>query len=297
MAGQESDRNPSAISYNWSMKQKANTIIEQKLIKACRHIEEAENLPALSNVAQQVELSPAYFQKIFTKALGISPRNYADAVRFKRFRRQLQMGDDISRALYEAGFGASSRLYEFAGRYLGMTPKEYQGKGRGIVIRYTITDSPLGNLLLAATEKGICAVRLGNNKRKLARELKKEFKAAQFVLNDKYLRQWIQALIDYLSGHKPWPMLPYDVQATAFQRRVWDWLRTIPSGTTYNYSQAAKAIGQPKAARAVARACATNPVALVIPCHRIVPKAGGVGGYRWNPDRKSKLLKLEKVGI
>lgn len=270
-------------------------MIQQKLIKACRHIEDAESLPTLLNVARHVELSPTHFQKVFTKALGISPRHYADAVRFKRLRRQLQAGDDISRALYDAGFGASSRLYEFADRYLGMTPKTYQVKGRGSIIRYTIVDSPLGNLLLAATAKGICAVRLGSSKRTLERELKKEFAAAQFVKNDKYLGQWIQALIDYLAGHRPWPLLPYDVQATAFQRRVWDWLRTIPAGTTYNYSEVAKAIGRPTAARAVARACATNPVALVIPCHRIVPKAGGVGGYRWDPDRKKKLLKLEKA--
>ncbi len=161
------------------------------------------------------------------------------------------------------------------------------------MITYTITDSPLGYLLLAATEKGICAVQLGEDKKKLEYEFKKEFEAAQWIPTDKYLCQWNQALIDYLAGHKPWPLIPYDVQATAFQRQVWHWLRTIPSGTTYSYSEAAKAIGQPSAARAVARACATNPVALVIPCHRIVPKSGGVGGYRWNPDRKQQLLKLE----
>lgn len=276
------------------MKQTTQTIIEQKLIKACRHIEETEDLPTLSQVARHVALSPAYFQKVFTKALGISPRQYADAVRFNRLRRQLQTGNDVSRALYDAGFGASSRLYEFAGRYLGMTPKTYQGKGRGRVITYTIAGSPLGCLLLAATEKGICAVRLGNNRKELEHELKKEFAAAQLIENNRQVRPWIQALVDYLAGHTPWPLLPYDVQATAFQRRVWDWLRTIPAGTTYNYSELAKAIGQPTAARAVARACAANPVALVIPCHRIVPRSGGVGGYRWSPARKQKLLTLEK---
>ena len=194
-----------------------------------------------------------------------------------------------------AGFGASSRLYEFADRYLGMMPKTYQGKGRGSTISYTIADSPLGYLLLVATPKGICAVRLGNNKKQLERELKNGFEAAQFISNDKNLCRWIQALIDYLAGYKPWPLLPYDVRATAFQRRVWNWLRTIPPGTTYHYSEAAKAIGQSTAARAVARACATNPVALVIPCHRIVPKSGGVGGYRWNPNRKRRLLQLERI--
>ena len=267
-----------------------------KLAKACHYIESVEDLPALSEVAGHVALSPAYFQKIFTKALGISPRNYADALRFKRLREKLKKGNDVSRALYDAGFGASSRLYEFAGRYLGMTPKNYKKKGAGLTIAYTITNSPLGPLLLAATEKGICSVKLGDHKKKLERELKKEFQAAQLIENDKNFRPWIQALIHYLAGRKPWPLLPYDVQATAFQRRVWDWLRAIPSGTTYHYSEAAKAIGQPDAARAVARACATNPVALIIPCHRIVPKAGGIGGYRWHPSRKQKLLKLEGAG-
>lgn len=270
-----------------------NTPIEQKLIKACRHIEATEDLPTLSAVARHVDLSPAYFQKIFKKALGVSPRHYADAVRFNRFRKQLQKGDDITDALYEAGFGASSRLYEFANRYLGMTPKAYQKKGQGVTIRYMIADCTLGHLLLAATEKGICVVRLGDNKNTLERELKKEFTEAQLIQNDKHLSQWVQALVDYLNGHKPWPLLPYDVRATAFQRRVWEWLRTIPSGQTYHYSQAAKAIGRPTAARAIARACASNPVALVIPCHRIVPKIGGTGGYRWNPKRKKQLLKLE----
>ena len=283
------------FSYNPRMKSEIPGHIAPKLIAACRFIEEAENLPTLPEVSARVNLSPAYFQKVFTQALGVSPRNYAQALRFNRLRLRLRQGQDISRALYDSGFGAGSRVYEFADRYLGMTPKTYQRKGRGRTIHYTIADSPLGRLLLAATEKGICAVRLGHSKRQLERELKNEFSAAQLVANAKHLRQWTQALIDYLSGRKPWPLLPYDVRTTAFQRRVWDWLRLIPAGARYNYSQAAQAIGRPAAARAVARACATNPVALVIPCHRIVPKAGGVGGYRWNPVRKKFLLKLEKA--
>lgn len=163
------------------------------------------------------------------------------------------------------------------------------------MITYIITDSPLGHLLLAATQRGISAVRLGNDQKRLKRELKKELDAAELVENDKHLQKWTQALTDYLAGRKPWPLLPYDIKATSFQRRVWNWLRTIPSGKTYTYSEAAKAIGRPTAVRAVARACATNPVALVIPCHRIVPKSGGVGGYRWDPDRKRQLLKLESL--
>ena len=270
---------------------------KKKLVSACRFIEAAYELPNLKEVAAHVRWSPAYLQKQFSFSLGVSPRQYADAVRYSRLRDHLKKGNNIGYALYEAGFGSSSRLYEFAKRYLGMTPRTYKGKGQGVMIHYSFANSPLGCLLLAATEKGVCAVRLGNNKRELERELKREFAAAQLIQNDRRVKKWIQALIDYLAGHKPWPLLPYDVQATAFQRRVWDWLRTVPTGTTYDYSQAAKAIGQPAAARAVARACTTNPVALVIPCHRIVPKAGGVGGYRWDPDRKRQLLKLEKVGV
>lgn len=162
-------------------------------------------------------------------------------------------------------------------------------------INYTITDSRLGALLVAANEKGICSVRLGESKSALEREVKKEFNAAQPAGSGKDLKQWRQALLDYLAGDKPWPVLPYDVQGTAFQRRVWQFLRTIPSGTTYNYSEVAKAIGHPKAVRAVANACASNRVALVIPCHRILPKAGGVGGFRWDPKRKEQLLSLESA--
>ncbi len=162
-----------------------------------------------------------------------------------------------------------------------------------IELTSTITDSPFGYVLIAATTKGICTVRFGNHPGRLARELKQECKAAEVIQRDDQRRPWRQALIDYLAGHTPWPLLPYDVRATAFQRRVWDWLRTIPSGTTYHYAQAARAIGRPTAVRAVARACAANPVALVIPCHRLVPKSGGVGGYRWHPDRKQQLLTLE----
>ncbi len=277
------------------MKNREGLLIQEKMVKACRYIEEKENLPSLSNVAQPVNLSPTYFQKAFTKALSISPRHYADAIRFDRLREGLQQGHDINHSLYDAGFGANSRLYEFAHQYLGMTPKTYQRKGQGMVISYTIVNSPLDYLLLAATEKGICSVKLGNDKRELEQEFQKEFRSAQLIENDKYLKKWTQILINYLSGRKPWPILPYDVQATAFQRRVWETLRAIPSGKTYHYSELAKAIGQPTAARAVARACATNPVALVIPCHRIVPKSGGIGGYRWHHDRKQKLLAREKA--
>ncbi len=269
-------------------------ILKEKLVDACRFIENSSSVPTLKEVAGHVQLSPTYLQKQFSIALGVSPRQYADAVRFHRLRSQLKEGHDISYALYEAGFGSNSRLYEFAHRYLGMTPRSYQNKGKGEHIMYTITNSPLGYLLLAATSRGLCSVRFGENKAKLLRELQLEFSDAQVEQKGRDLESWTQSLVDYLAGKKPWPLLPYDVQATAFQRKVWDYLRTIPAGQTYDYSSVAKAIGRPKAARAVARACASNRLALVIPCHRIVPKSGGVGGYRWQPKRKQRLLELEK---
>lgn len=272
-------------------------ITRQKLTRACQFIEKSEELPSLSAVAGHISWSPAHFQKTFTRALGVSPRNYADAVRFDRLRKNLSAGRKVSGALYDSGFGGSSRLYEFAGRYLGMTPKNYQNKGKGQKITYALVNSSLGFLIVAATVKGICRVRLGGSKKELEEGLKKEFSHAEFNPQDPHLQKWVQALVNYLAGRKPWPLLPYDVQATAFQRRVWEWLCTIPPGTTYNYSEAAKAIGRPNAVRAVANACARNEVALVIPCHRIVPKSGGTGGYRWHPERKKKLLALENAKI
>ncbi|MCA9398228.1 MAG: methylated-DNA--[protein]-cysteine S-methyltransferase [Candidatus Omnitrophica bacterium] len=265
--------------------------------KACEFITQSDTLPTLKEVAAYVHLSPAYFHRLFTRGLGITPRDFADATRQKRFRDALKSGDSIAQAIYSAGYGSTSRVYEFAYRHLGMTPRQYEKGGACQRVWFTIVKCPLGQLLVAATAKGICFVNIHESVQELQKTLKEEFPAAEIIEKNEKLKTWTQALIDYLSGEKPWPLIPYDIQATAFQRKVWDWLRTVPPGTTYNYSEAAKAIGNPKATRAVARACATNPAALVIPCHRIVPKAGGVGGYRWHPKRKEKLLKIEKAAI
>jgi len=228
--------------------------------------------------------------------LGITPKNYADALRQLRFKRSLKAGDNIALATYDAGYGSSSRLYEKSSRFLGMTPKVYKEHGKGQKIQFSVVRSPLGFLILAATKKGICAVRIGDSQKALVDELKNEFKNADIYETDSELSEWTQLLINYLAGITPWPKLPYDVTATAFQRKVWDQLRTIPQGQTMHYSEIAAAIGQPKATRAVARACAANPVAIVIPCHRVIPKTGGSGGYRWGPERKTKLLATEKQG-
>jgi len=268
--------------------------IKFKMLKVCHYIESCDYIPTLEELSQQVHLSPFYLQREFKKVLGITPRNYADAHRQLRFKKALKTGDDIALATYDAGYGSSSRLYEKSSRFLGMTPKAYKQHGKGQKIYYSVVKCPLGLLLLAATKKGVCAVRIGDSQRDLVDELKNEFKNAEINETDSELSEWPQMLINYLAGSTPWPKLPYDVKATAFQRKIWGHLRTIPEGQTMHYSEIASAIGQPNAARAVARACATNPVAIVIPCHRVVPKTGGVGGYRWGPERKMKLLAMEK---
>lgn len=265
-----------------------------KMLTVCRYIESCDYVPRLDELSQKVNLSVFHLQRVFKKALGISPRNYVDAHRQLRLKKALKAGDDVTIATYEAGYGSSSRLYEISSRYLGMTPKVYKDNGKGKRIYYSIVKCPFGLLLLAATKKGICAVRIGDSQSVLVNEFKDEFKNAEIYETDSKLSEWAQMLIDYLAGSSPWPKLPYDVKATAFQRKVWDHLRTIPEGQTMRYSEIAAAIGQPKATRAVARACATNPVALIIPCHRIVPKTGGAGGYRWGKERKRKLLAMEK---
>lgn len=265
-----------------------------KALKICRYLEICDYIPTLDELSQQVNLSPFHLQREFKRILGITPRNYADALRQLRFKKALKTGDDIALATYDAGYGSSSRLYETSSRFLGMTPKAYQQQGKGQRIFYSVVRCPLGLLLLAATKKGICAVKIGNTRRGLVDELKNEFADADIEEATTELSAWPQMLINYLAGNAPWPKLPFDVKATAFQRRVWDQLRTVPEGQTIQYGELAAAIGQPNASRAVARACAANPVALVIPCHRVVPKKGGPGGYRWGVDRKDKLLALEK---
>ena len=264
------------------------------VIAACRYIDSCETLPGLQEVADYIGYSPAHFQRLFTRMFGLSPRGYADAARQERFRTALRTQTNVAAAQYEAGFGSSSRVYEFAAQKLGMTPGAYSRKGRDQRISYAVVNSPLGAVLVALTAKGICAVRIGENPEALAENLRNEFSAAELVEGQEPFKDWLQALVNYLAGTGPWPLLPYDVRATAFQRKVWDYLRRIPAGETRTYSEAALALGKPGAARAVARACATNPVALVVPCHRIVPKAGGAGGFRWGSARKEALLKLEK---
>ncbi|GBD16380.1 Bifunctional transcriptional activator/DNA repair enzyme Ada [bacterium HR26] len=265
--------------------------------RVCRALEEWEGeLPSLKELAQQFAVSPFHLHRTFKRITGVTPRQYADARRQERFRHELRNGGSVSGALYDAGYGASSSLYEGVDMTLGMTPGTYRRGGRGATILYTLVPCPLGYLLVAATERGICAVRLGDTESELEDGLRREFPAARLERDEATLGRWVRELLDYLEGNQPHLDLPLDVRATAFQRRVWEALRAIPRGSTRSYREIAEAIGQPTAARAVARACAANPVALVVPCHRVVREDGGLGGYRWGIERKRALLDLERRG-
>jgi AraC family transcriptional regulator of adaptative response/methylated-DNA-[protein]-cysteine methyltransferase len=258
-----------------------------------QHLDEAVTLEKLAKVFGQ---SPFHLQKTFKKTLGISPRAYADSCRMGLLKRNLQAGRSVTDALYDAGFSSSSRLYERTASQLGMTPDKYRRGAVAATIRYAFTDSPLGRMLVAATEKGICAIQFGDTDNELTEGLKREFPFAIRKREDESMRSWTNVVLRQISGHKLNRSLPLDIQATAFQRRVWAHLQSLPFGTTQSYGEVAQAIGQPNAARAVARACASNRIAVAIPCHRVVRGDGDVGGYRWGAERKRTLLQLEQEG-
>jgi AraC family transcriptional regulator of adaptative response/methylated-DNA-[protein]-cysteine methyltransferase len=258
-------------------------------------LEEGENgVPSLAALGTALAMSPFHLQRLFKRHLGISPREYADARRLDRVKARLADGEDVSGALYGAGYGSSSRLYERAGAQLGMTPATYRKGGAGAVISYASAPTPLGRLLVAATEKGICAVTLGATEASLAADLKAQYAAAEIKHEQKQLGPWLEALVAHLEGKLPDLHLPLDLRATSFQWRVWRELQQIPYGTTTTYRDIARRIGEPNSIRAVARACASNRAALVIPCHRVLRADGDLAGYRWGIARKAKLLDREK---
>lgn len=262
--------------------------------KACRLIEAAGGNLSLGELGRQVGVSPYHLQRLFKAVTGVTPRQYAASWRMRQFKAQVRQGQTVTNALYEAGFGSNSRLYEAAAEQLGMTPASYRRGGREMKIRYTIADCYLGRLLVATTPRGICAVGMGENDAELEAFLMAEYPAAEISRGEGRLEEWVQAVLDYLDGERPQLDLPLDVQATAFQLRVWEELRRIPYGETRTYSQVAAAIGRPGAVRAVGRACATNPAALVTPCHRVVGADGSLAGYRWGMERKQALLARER---
>jgi AraC family transcriptional regulator, regulatory protein of adaptative response / methylated-DNA-[protein]-cysteine methyltransferase len=258
-----------------------------------RLLDERPEAVRLAQLSRAVGKSPFYLQRTFKRVMGVSPREYAAARRAARLKRELRTASSVSRAQFAAGYGSSSRLYEQAGGRLGMTPGAYRDGGAGIRIGYATVSTALGTLLVAGTERGLCVVRFGRAEAGLARELHGEFPAAELVADEPLVKRWARALSAQVDGIKPSSLVPLDVQATAFQWRVWQELRRIPFGKTKSYRQIAAALGRPRAARAVARACATNPTALAIPCHRVVREDGGLGGYRWGLERKQALLARE----
>lgn len=263
----------------------------------CRFIEQHLDEPlTLDRLGKEFQQSPFHLQRRFKAVLGISPREYADSCRLRLLKRNLQAGDSVTRAMYDAGYGSSSRLYERTASQLGMTPDKYRRGAIAAAIRYTCADSPLGRMLIAATERGICSIQFARSDGELMEGLKREFPFAARKSDEGGLRSWVSALLKHMRGKDldSSSLLPLDIRATAFQRRVWAYLQSIPFGATRSYSQVAKAIGRPSACRAVARTCATNPVAIAIPCHRVVREDGSMGGYRWGIERKKALLEMER---
>ncbi len=262
--------------------------------QACRYIEaNLQGKLSLAILSRQVGLSPHHFQRTFKKVLGISPREYIKARRVARMKRFLRNGETVNDALYNAGFSSRSRVYENVEGDLGVNPGEFRRGGEGLRIQYSIIDSPLGRLLIAATERGVCGVCIGDSDQFVESSLAEDYPYAILSRSDEAMEEWTGAFAKYFDGEHLALNLPLDVKATAFQSRVWKIIQSIPFGKTTTYGKIARELGEPEASRAVARACATNPVALVIPCHRVIGKDGSLRGYRWGIRRKHALLKLE----
>jgi AraC family transcriptional regulator of adaptative response/methylated-DNA-[protein]-cysteine methyltransferase len=253
----------------------------------------ADRTITLAYLARVAAMSPHHLQRRFKAIVGLSPREFQAAVRADRLRTSLRDGRDVTSAIYEAGYGSPSRVYEAPPTGKGMSPSSYRRGGAGIRIEYATIASPIGRVLVATTEHGVCAVKIGDSDTALVDDLKGEYPAAEIRAARHARPEWVEAIAHHLRDGSTPLDLPIDVQATAFQWKVWRALQRIPAGETRAYADVARSIGRPTAARAVAHACATNPVALVVPCHRVVPSAGGVGGYRWGGERKKKLLAAE----
>jgi len=257
--------------------------------------ESSEEGVRLGTVAAALATTQATLRRAFLQVTGLKPRELAEALRIKRFKEMLRAGKSITDALYETGYGSSSRIYERSNAQLGMTPATYRKGGLGMKIGYTIAKSPLGKVLVAATERGVSAVYLGDAENAMIGELREEYPRAEIVPATDSFQRWVREIMQRIEGKRPRLELPLDLQATAFQRRVWQELQRIPRGRTRTYSQVARSLGQPKAVRAVARACARNPVSVVVPCHRVIREDGQLAGYRWGLSRKEQLLEQERA--
>jgi AraC family transcriptional regulator of adaptative response/methylated-DNA-[protein]-cysteine methyltransferase len=266
----------------------------------CRYIEEhSDETLDLAELAARVGLSRYHLQRSFKAAVGVSPRQYAEACRLRRLKQNLRKSTDVTEAIYDAGFGSASRVYERADTRLGMTPKEYRQGGEGVAISYVTVVSPVGRMMIGATDRGICSLQFGESEKELLDGLRKEYPAAEIgpmaMPDAPELEQWVRALNEHLAGNRPKLELPLDIRGTAFQMQVWNYLQSIPYGEVQSYSEVAAGIGKPSAVRAVAQACAQNRVAIVIPCHRVIRGTGELGGYRWGVARKRTLIDTERA--
>ncbi|HEV3062219.1 MAG TPA: bifunctional DNA-binding transcriptional regulator/O6-methylguanine-DNA methyltransferase Ada [Vicinamibacterales bacterium] len=265
-----------------------------KVRRATVYLANVDGHPSLARLAERLGGSPYHLQRNFRRIVGVTPREYAEACRLRTVKRRLRQGADVTGAMLDAGYGSSSRFYERAVPKLGMSPSTYRRGGTGLSLRYALIDSPLGRLLIAATDRGVCGVSMGASDADLLQALRDEYPGATISVDAGALSTWTTAILAHLAGRRPRLDLPLDIQATAFQWQVWQALSEIPYGETRTYGAIARTIGKPTAVRAVARACAANPVAVAIPCHRVVPASGGTGGYRWGIARKNALLRREQ---
>lgn len=265
------------------------------IAKACELIEASEEMPSLNQLATAVGMSRFHFHRIFKEATGVTPKAYAKARRASRVRNALKQGEAVTGAIYDAGYNASSRFYEESTKRLGMKPSEFRDGGKNIQIRFALGECSLGVILVAATDKGVCSIELGDDPDQVMRSFQDRFPKAELVGADAKFEALIAQVVGFVDAPVGDLKLPLDIRGTAFQERVWSALRQIPSGKTASYADIAKAIGQPSAVRAVASACANNKIALAIPCHRVIRTDGSLSGYRWGVERKKALLQREAV--
>jgi len=262
---------------------------------ACRMIKEADEFPSLNQLAEAVKMSPGYFHRLFKTATGLTPKDYANAHRADRMKKALPKWGTVTEAIYEAGFNSNGRFYASSSKMLGMKPKEYREGGSGNIIRFAIAESSLGSILVASSEKGVCAILMGDNPDALARDLQDQFPKAHLIGGDEKYEKLVAKVIGFIEAPRIGLDLPLDIRGTAFQQRVWKELQRIPAGGTASYSEVAKRIGSPKSTRAVAQACGANALAVAVPCHRVLRKNGDISGYRWGVDRKQALLVRERM--
>ncbi len=270
---------------------------EQKIIRACRIIEESESSIKLDDLAAQVSLSPYHFHRLFKKIVGITPKQYSSKHQSRRFQANLMTSPSVTDAIYSSGYTSSSSAYDKKRDQLAMKPKAYRKGADGVTITYGIAHCFLGWVIVAATDRGICAIEFGDNSETLPEQVQARFPNAQFKKADTVFEALIKEVVDFIESPQSTLQVPLDIQGTAFQQQVWEVLREIKPGETMSYTDVAEQLGKPSAVRAVATACASNKLAVVVPCHRVISKAGNTGGYRWGPERKKKLLQLEKETI